>query len=355
MRGNKRLLLFCLLTAWNLTGRASSSASENAVLTKLAEDAYVRTVSSDSDAVANAGVVVLDHGVLLYDTHFTPEAGQALLASIRSVTSKPVRYVVNSHHHPDHTHGNQVFEQALIIGSTNARNLVLEADVPSLNRTLGIARAQIRKMQAEIGKGENFTRELSYREQLKNRESYVADLSRLRILAPFVTLDDSLTIRDGEKQAEIRFLGEGHTDGDVVLVIPSSKIAFVGDLFFNDAIPNVQDASLLKWMGTLRNVLKIDAETFVPGHGPVGDRKAVERFLKYLEGLKALVEPAVARGDSLEQAIQETRVPAKYSAYSFQNFFPANVQKMYAEIKAQQMDSATAESSPKSQSGRKQK
>jgi glyoxylase-like metal-dependent hydrolase (beta-lactamase superfamily II) len=328
---NKRLLLFCLLIASDLTVCAWVTAADNAGLTKLAEDVYVRIVSPDGDAVGNAGVLVLDQAVLVFDTHFTPEAGQALLASIRSITSKPVRYVVNSHHHPDHTHGNQVFEQAQILGSTNARSGVLQADVPSLNRTLAIARAQIRKMQADIAKGEDFAREQSYREQLKSRESYVADLSRLHILAPSVTLDDSLTIKDGERQVEIRFLGEGHTDGDVVLVLPSVKIAFAGDLFFNDAIPNVQDANILKWMGTLRDLLKLEADTFVPGHGPVGGRKAVERFLKYFEDLKALVESAVARGDSLEQALQEIRM-AKYSAYSFQNFFRRTCRRCTREV-----------------------
>jgi glyoxylase-like metal-dependent hydrolase (beta-lactamase superfamily II) len=164
-----------------------------------------------------------------------------------------------------------------------------------------------------------------------------------------------MTIREGKKQADLRFLGEGHTDGDLVLIIPSAKIAFVGDLFFHNAIPNVQDARILKWMETLRNLLKLEADMFVPGHGPVGDRKAVEAFLRYFEELKASVESAVARGDSLEQAIQGIRVPPKYSAYSFQNFFAANVQKMYAEIKALQMDSEAAENPPGSRSGEKQK
>ncbi len=93
---------------------------------------------------------------------------------------------------------------------------------------------------------------------------------------------------------------------------------------------------MLEWMKTLHSVLNLDARTFVPGHGAIGSRSDVERFLAYLEDLKALVEPAVERGDTLEQVVRDLRVPAKYAGYGFQNFFPSNVQKMYSELKANQ-------------------
>jgi glyoxylase-like metal-dependent hydrolase (beta-lactamase superfamily II) len=161
-------------------------------------------------------------------------------------------------------------------------------------------------------------------------------LSSLRILAPSVTLDDSLSIVDGGREVTLLYLGPGHTEGDILLHLPGEKIAFLGDLFFHDAIPNVEDASLLDWRKTLREVLKLDAETFVPGHGRVGTRQDVEEFLGFLEDLKALVEPAVKRGDSLEQVVHDLRLPAKYASFGFQNFFPANLQKMYGELKAAQ-------------------
>ena len=91
---------------WTSAGRSPDEASEVA---KLAEGVYARIVRPDGPAVSNAGFIVLENEVLVYDTHATPEAGQALLSAIATVTAKPVRYIVNSHFHPDHTHGNQVF------------------------------------------------------------------------------------------------------------------------------------------------------------------------------------------------------------------------------------------------------
>jgi glyoxylase-like metal-dependent hydrolase (beta-lactamase superfamily II) len=136
--GKSVLLLFSACV-----GLACAYSKEDPEITKLAESVFVRVVSPDGDAVSNAGFIVLNHCVLVVDTHFTPEAGQALLGAIRSITSKPVLYVVNTHAHADHTHGNQVFPDAQLIGSVAARRAVLESDLPALNRTVSVAQSQI--------------------------------------------------------------------------------------------------------------------------------------------------------------------------------------------------------------------
>jgi cyclase len=320
-------LLFC----------APVHAKENAELTKLAEGVYARIASPDSDAVSNAGVIVLDHCVLVFDTHYTPEAGQALLDAIRSITSKPIRYVVNSHSHTDHILGNQVFADAQIIGSTDARREVMERELPLLNRTMGITRSQLDKMRKEIGSKESGGGRISAPREIKSLEDNLQTMSRLKILPPVIALDDRLVIQDGKQDVQISFLGPGHTDGDIVLYLPAMKIVFVGDLFFETAIPNVRDAHILQWMKTLSEILLLNADKFVPGHGKPGSRKDVAAFLAYFEELKAMIQPAVERGDSLEQVLKDIQVPEKYSSYRFQHFFPANVQKMYAELKELQI------------------
>jgi cyclase len=297
---------------------------------------YARVVSPDGEEVSNAGIVVLEHSVLVVDTHFTPEAGQSLQGAIRSITSKPVRFIVNSHGHADHTHGNQVFPDAQLIGSSAARKDALQMDLPSLNRTIAITQSQLEKLRREISKESNSNQVRQLREQIKTREAYIQAMSRLKITAPFITLDDSLKIQDGKQEVRVLFLGKGHTDGDVVVFLPVAKIAFVGDLFFNEAIPNVQDASILAWMKTLEEVLKLGADKFVPGHGAVGDAKDVQIFLGYFQAIQSLVKESIDRGDTLEQATKDIAVPDKYSGYRFQNFFPSNVQKIYAELKALQ-------------------
>ncbi len=326
---------------------ASGLSKESPELVKLTDDVFARIVSSEDNAVGNAGFVVLDRSVLVFDTHFTPEAGQVLLSDIRSITPKPIRFVVNSHAHADHTHGNQVFAEAQLIGSTNARRDVLEGDLPSLNRAIKVMEKQLERLRQNALKEKDPAQALRLREQIKSREESLRTWSRLKIIPPFVTLDDSLTIRDGKHELCVAFLGVGHTEGDVVLFIPAQKIAFLGDLFFNGAIPNVQDASILQWMKTLEAVLKLDAEKFVPGHGKVGSKKDVEAFLAYFGELKSAVQPVVDRGDSVDQAVKEIQLPAKYAGYQFQHIFTSNVQKMYAELKTLQIAAKPPEIVPK--------
>jgi cyclase len=325
---------------------ASLFAKDIPELTKLAENVFLRIASADSNAVSNSGIIILDHSVLVFDTHFTPEAGQALLAATKTITSKPVRYVVNSHWHADHTHGNQVFADAQLISSTNARRELLETDLPSLNRTIGITQKQLQKLQQDWNKETEASQKQRLREQIKSREEYLRALSRLKILAPSVTLDDILKIEDGKLEVRLTSQGLGHTDGDIILFLPSLKIAFVGDLFFMEAIPNVQDANILQWMKTLEELLALDADKLVPGHGGIGSKKDVEAFLDYLKELKSLVQTAVDRGDSADLAVKEIQVPQKYASYQFQNLFPSNIQKMYSELKALQLSSVPAEVLP---------
>jgi len=288
----------------------------------------------------------LEHSVLVFDTHFTPEAGQLLLTRVQGLTPKPVRYIVDSHFHPDHTHGNQSFPNApFIIGSTNTRRDMLESDLPSLNRILSVTREQIDKARKEVSLEPDPKLQEQMRRDINNRQALADALSRLKIIPPIMTLDDTLTIFDNWREVRLIFLGNGHTDGDVVLFLPAEKIVFAGDLFFNAAIPNAQDASLLEWMKTLDGLLKLDADRFVPGHGPVGTRVDVKEFLGYFEDLKALVGPAVDRGDSIGQ-ILDTPVPAKYASYRFQNLFKPNLEKMYKELKAVQLASPPAQKPP---------
>jgi hypothetical protein len=87
-------------------------------------------------------------------------------------------------------------------------------------------------------------------------------------------------------------------------------------------------------------VLKLDAEKFVPGHGAVGSKKDVEKFLGYFQELQSMVKESVERGDSMDQATRDIAIPAKFSSYGFRNFFPSNVQRMYVELKALQTPAA---------------
>jgi cyclase len=325
------LIYIGLLLFFSVWGYAQQRSS----LVRISNDIYARIVNPNGNAVGNSGIIILEHGVIVFDTHFTPEAGFQLKEEIRSITSKTVTYIVNSHFHPDHTHGNQAFPDAIIIGSQPTRRDILQKDLPSLNQIISVTNSQLEKIQNAAYKEEDPKKIDAMQKQIKARKGYLNTLSHLKLSAPLIILEDYLTFHDGSREINILYLGAGHTEGDIILYMPSEKTAFLGDLFFNNAIPNVQDAKILQWMDTLGILLKLEADRFIPGHGPVGTREDVRRFLDYFKDLRALVEPFVGKGYSLEQVMSEIKLPPKYSGYQFMNLFPDNVQKMYAEIKMQ--------------------
>jgi glyoxylase-like metal-dependent hydrolase (beta-lactamase superfamily II) len=330
-----------------------SAPTDQTELVKLADNAYAEIVSPDGNAVSNSGFVVLENSVLVFDAHFTPEGGHALAGRIRSITSKPIRYLVLSHYHPDHTHGSQAFaEVRQIISSAAARRDILHRDLPAMKRATAGAEIQIQRINKELAAARDEGRKEQIRKTLSSRQEFLERMSRLNIQAPVVGVEDSLVLMDGGKRIEIVIPGAGHTDGDLILFLPSSRVVFTGDLFFNSALPNTQDASILMWIKSLGEILKLDADKFVPGHGPVGSKDDVRRFLSYLEELKSMVEAGVKRGDTLEQVLRDCKVPTRFAHFQFQNFFPSNVQSMYLELRALQL-STPAESDDKPEETRK--
>src|SRR2546422_11613730 len=99
-------MAFLLLLCFTAPPGRSAAAEEGASLERLAEGVYAQIEHPDSNPVSNSGVVILERSVLVFDTHFTPDAALDLLSEIQKITGKPVRYLVNSHFHPDHSHGN---------------------------------------------------------------------------------------------------------------------------------------------------------------------------------------------------------------------------------------------------------
>jgi len=337
MKYGRNLVLSVLGPWWLLL--QSAPASPGAEVVRLAEGVYARIAEPDGEAVGNAGFVVLESGVLVFDTHATPGAGEALRAEVRKVTNLPIRFVVNSHFHPDHTHGNQAFSAggtADVLASTQTRRDILQKDIPAMNRSLAVVREQLARLQKDLLAARTSADYATLRDQIAQRQKFLDRMVGLRVVSPIVTLDRRLDVGDGARPLRLSYLGRGQTDGDVVLVLPDTKIAFAGDLFFNSALPAAQDAFLLDWSETLGALLDLDVETFVPGHGPVGTRADVQRFRRYLDDLRSLVEPSVAKGLAMEQVVREARVPDDYAGFRFQSFFPANVQKMYLELKALQ-------------------
>jgi len=229
------------------------------VLKQIGPGGYVAIDGPEHKAGSYAGFVIGDDGVLVVDALFTPEAAKALVGEIRKLTPKPIRYVVNTHYHADHTGGDQVLRDAgaIIIAHRNVRGWVRTNNINLF--------------------GDRITPELKARVEA--------------LPLPNLTTDKDLAIWLGSRKIMVRRV-LGHTGGDLVVAVPDAHVLFAGDMLWRKIPPNLIDGSVKEWLATDAAFLAYPdaAQTkFVPGHGDVADAKDVAEFRSYLLDLQRVV------------------------------------------------------------------
>jgi cyclase len=199
--------------------------------------------------INNTGFLVGRRGVISIDTCSTVRRTRAYLDAIRTVTTQPVRTVVNTHHHGDHTFGNFLFAGATIVGHEATRAGVFDWGPP---------------------KSAPFFTEIEWGE--------------IVLEPPFLTYSDSVTVWVDDLRAEVRFVGTAaHTTNDSVVWLPDRKLLYCGDLLFNGGTPFLLQGSVAGAIEVLEGVVKpLGATTIVPGHGAVGGPELIDPVVGYL-------------------------------------------------------------------------
>lgn len=328
----RRVAILTLVTAGLLAGRLH--AADALTMETLAPGVYAFRPTTEAfqawRALSNSGAVVLEDGLLLYDSHLSPALVAEALARLEAVTDKPLRYVVHSHFHGDHVGGAWAYARGVEIIShawTRERLLRYYAELPQ------VLPKRIADNEKSLAEGQDPARRARAASYLELDRALLARVTaRAPVPNSTLTFDSKVMLHRG-REVQVFFLGRGHTGGDAVLYLPDARLAFLGDLLFTRTLPNVGDGHTQEWIETLEKVLLLGAERFVPGHGPVSSAADVRAFIDYLKWLRGAVEPFVREGRSLEQAKREVTLPAVYSGYAFGQFFPSNVEKVYGELK----------------------
>jgi cyclase len=233
---------------------------------------------------SNAGFVIGDDGVAVIDSFFNPEAAKALLGEIRRLTPLPVRYVINTHYHADHTGGDAVFREAgaIIIAHRNVRGWVRTENL----HLFGDRITPAIKTQVEA------------------------------LTLPDLVLDKDLTLWLGSKRVDVR-TERGHTGGDLVVSVPDAKVLFCGDLLWRRFAPNIIDGTVALWIATDKGFAALPgaaAMSFVPGHGDVANAQDVRDAAGYLTDLTALVRDALRHGLK-DKALADAVMPKLKARY----------------------------------------
>ena len=220
----------------------------------------VLAVESDPAGAANAGIVLGDERVLVFDTRVTPSLGDELARAVLAATGARTAdlIVVNSHFHGDHVFGNGAFRGATIVASAST-------------------------MAAE---NREWRRQVAIFERLRPHDA--EEIRGAAVATPTFGLAGPTRVDLGGVDVELEPVGPAHTEGDLVAHLPSEGVAFVGDLVFNGHWPSMWDADVRGWLTTLRRLGGCAASTLVPGHGPAGNPTMVGRMSECLQFLVAL-------------------------------------------------------------------
>ena len=250
MKKTGQIKFLCVLSALCGSFVVLFSVNGSASVQQIGPDLYAYI--SENDASANSTFLVSGQGILVVDTGLNAQEGRKLLDEIRKVSQAPVRWIVNTHYHPDHRGGNSVVGPDAIVIST------------------AFTRA----------KTANSTQEKSVNETVGPK---------------------ALVLYVGEHEVRIYHPGPAHTRGDLIVYFPGEHAIATGDLFLTNSCPAMDDGDMENWIAALDQMLELPVEHFVPGHFELAAKSQVQHFRNYLADLRDQVKRMRSKGLSLDQ------------------------------------------------------
>jgi glyoxylase-like metal-dependent hydrolase (beta-lactamase superfamily II) len=253
---------------------------------------------------SNAGFIVGGDSVMVIDCFDSPAEGKRLLAEVARVTDKPVRHVVLTHGHYDHSIGNQAMpREASILASGNAADW--------LAKRLSMDRMVLQQGPGGVHGSLKFRHVRAANEKIEKQRE--VDLG-------------------GGVKVHLFVIGDCHAAGDLVVYVPSEKVLYAGDLVWNGYHPNLSGGATFLWLTRLAVLEKLDVTKVLPGHGAPGDKSLLKAQLRYLMDLRSLVKHLLKRGVEPATIVRKLEVPKQYRSLGYAEYWPANVKFVTGEL-----------------------
>lgn len=264
---------------------------------------------------SNTGIIIGDDGALVVDATFHPSRAAADIALIRRLTPMPVRYLVNTHWHGDHTHGNGVYRDSfpgiriissrvnrkyIEINQTRFRSRSQQASYPSRGT---LARfEQLLQSGMEDGKPLTAGQRTTLQRLIQQRRLDISDMGRVATSPPDSVFDGRITIDLGGRHVELRDHGHANSPSDVTVSLPAERILFTGDIVVHP-VPYAFASYPTFWVDVLRDLERMSPDVLVPGHGPVmRDLAYVRQVRGLLDTMLAMSAPLVGGGVTADSA-----------------------------------------------------
>lgn len=312
-----RLLAFITLF---ITPATPGADTPRYTVEKLGDGVHAVIYNSEMDVEGNTLIVVNQDDVFVVDSNAGVTTAKTTIEEIRKITPKPVRYLVNTHWHDDHVMGNQAYADAYpgvqFIAHPLTRQDIVNHAFANVPFVQDMIEADLDRLSGYLKtntyrEGKPLTPELKTRVEnaLRNRREMLADRKTFRAVPPTFDVADSMTLKRGSREIQIKFLGRGNTRGDLVVYLPKERIVATGDLVVFP-VPYATNVYARDWVKTLDKLMAIPATTVLPGHGPVmKDWAYVKKVQGALEQTLAAVSTAKKEGLTLSQTTERVQLP----------------------------------------------
>ena len=262
----------------------------------------------------NVTIIINDEDVVVIESTGTPKGGKQIVNEIKKLTNKPVRYLINTHGHGDHTLGNQEFVKAFpgieIVAAQPTRDYFLNGQInyvlqyaaeEDFQKKLDYVAGVIKEVEEEKAPG--------YKVVLENLKQYLEhdiyirkeEYAKVEFKPPTLVFEKEMVLYRGDREIHLLYIGAGDTPGDVWVYLPKEKLLMTGDAVVNP-IPYGYSRNPFEWMETLKKAVEIDFEIMIPGHGEIQyDKKYLELLIELLSVTNNQIKKCVESGMTLEE------------------------------------------------------
>jgi len=270
---------------------------------ELAPGVYAYIQAKGTWFVSNAGLIVGKEDAIVVDSLVNETMVQAFIAEIEKITDKPIRFLINTHHHSDHTWTNHFFPQARVICQSQCRELTME------------------DLAVDPKSYELMFPELSF--------------DGARVTPQDITFEKELILHQAGRQIRLIHNGPAHTKGDIFVYLPEDGIVFCGDLLFYRCTPLALMGYVSGWIDAMDSLVSLDASTYVPGHGPITGRQGLLEGRDYLVYIRDEARKCFDAGMDAFEAARKIDLQ-QWEEWADSERIVANVERLYSEFRGEE-------------------
>jgi len=259
------------------------------------------------EGLTNAGIIIGDDSVLVIDSLRVPSFARDLIQDVKTITDKPIGFVIDTHSHWDHSWGNEEFPDATIIGHKNCYAEMIDVEW-----------------------NEEWRKKV-----VSSNDPWSEEGNLVNITPPNMTFETSMQLYFGGRELDLKYFGRAHTSGDIYIHLPKEKIVFTGDVAQDGGVPYLGDCYPADWPETDNQLASLPIEKFMSGHGPIGDHNALVEAKDFIHTLVDSVKHAIADGQDSSQASKYVinEMSPKYGDWRSFDRIGENLPSVYDKLK----------------------